>query len=576
MFRQRVNPFVHRVAVVAFGTACLWSCGGNDRELPSVEPPAAASDSAPWLVDVTTENGLPAPTGDYPAGSFSMPEIMGAGVALFDFDGDGDLDLLQLRFPPPGQGAAGAANRLFAQQDDGRFLDVTEASGAGDSGYAQAVAVGDVDDDGDLDLFLANHGDDVLLLNTGEGRFEDGTQQAGLASAGWSSAATFCDDDGDGDLDLFVTRYLEYGSGSRCFDNSGRPDYCNPAAFPGAADSLYRNDGRGHFSEVSEQLGLRSASAGASKGLGVICTDLSGDGRPDYFVANDGQMNQLWVVQADGRFADEAILRGLAVNRHGSPQASMGVCVGDVDGDADLDLLATHIERETNTLYLNDGSGHFGDATIDALPGAVDQPLTGFGCALNDVEHDGDLDLAVVNGRVYRGRPRAAAGLGPFWNAFAEPNQMWLNAGPGLFSPATVGGDFGVTLEVSRGMAGGDLDGDGDQDWVVSNNDGSLRMWRNEAPREGMHWVRVRAVHGRHDALGAQVAVSAGERRWRSAVLLGNGYQSSSDPAVHFGLGAIDAIDTIEVTWTDGSVERFDGDAVDRIYVLRRGEGSSE
>jgi hypothetical protein len=311
-----------------------------------------------------------------------------------------------------------------------------------------------------------------------------------------------------------------------------------------------------------------------AKGLGVVCTDFTGDGRPDLFVSNDGVINYLWVNQGGARFVDEAIVRGVAVNRFGSPEASMGVTVGDVNGDQLLDLFMTHQHRETNTLYVGTPAGTFVDRTIESQLGRHDLPMTGFGCGFVDYDQDGDLDLAVVNGRVHRNDVLPGAALGDFWNLYAEPNMLFENDGSATFRNVSHDApDLTAPVEITRGLAFGDIDDDGDLDIALSNTDNTLRLLRNDAPPAGSHWLRIRALSGGSDAPGTQVTVIAGERRWMRVLSPSKSYQSSSEPRVHFGLGGADDVDAVEVLWPDGGRERFEVEGVDRQLVVRRGQG---
>jgi hypothetical protein len=548
-------------------------CGGSPPPAPATggEPASRPSAGPQLLTEITGELGLPEPQ-PWPDGTFFVPEIMGPGLALFDHDGDGDLDLLQARVPRPGERGTTSPNRLYEQLDDGSFRDSTEQTGLGDTGFGQAIATGDIDNDGDTDVYVANFGHDALYENNGAGGFREVTTPSGIAGEHWSTAATFCDYDRDDDLDLFVVHYLRIDYAGGCRTDSGVDDYCGPGSFDGQADTLYRNDGEGRFTDVTETAGIRSVEGGRrAKGLGVVCLDLTGDGRPDIYVANDGEANQFWVGRPDGSFVDEAIMRGVAINRHGRPEASMGLTVGDVDGDGQLDLLSTHLAGENNTLYMGGGT-LFRDQTAESGMVGDDRGLTGFGCGFFDLELDGDLDLAVVNGDVRIDSDQASE---IFWNRYSEPNLLFRNDGTGRFANVSDRtGSFASTVETTRGLAFGDLDGDGDLDFVTSNVDNTLRAYRNDAPPPGTHWLIVRALTGRRDALSAVVTVTAGARAFVAPVLANASYQSASDPRAHFGLGSADTVEHVDVLWPDGSRERFTVDGVDREIVLRRGTGT--
>lgn len=541
-------------------SACLAGCGGD--------PPATANEP-PLFTEITAASGLDDSPARPPEGTWALPEIMGGGVAVFDADADGDLDILHVETPIPGRNpAAEAPVRLYLRGPDGAWRDATAGSGLG-RGYGQGVTTGDVEGDGDVDVYVTNLGPDALYRNRGDGTFEDATGESGIAGDHWSTSAAFVDHDGDGDLDLFVVHYGVYDPGRRCTGADGAPDYCNPLAYEGTVDALYENDGSGTLTDVTARAGIDARG----RGLGIVAADLTGDGLVDLYVANDGEANHLWVQREDGTFADEAVMRGAAFNAYGEPEGSMGVDAGDVDGDGRLDLFTTHLVGETNTLYLGAEGGVFADRTDAAGMGRIDRPNTGFGTGFLDFDHDGDLDLAVVNGGVGRGRVHPGAALGPFWDPIAEPDLLFENVGGGRF--ADVGGRagaFGERVEVGRGLAYGDLDEDGDLDLVVGSL-GGVRIHRNDAPAPGTHWLIVRAVTGRRDALGAEVTVTAGGRRVTRLARAGYSYASAGDPRAHFGLGGADAIEALEVRWPDGAREAFDPPGVDRAVTVRNGEG---
>ena len=501
-----------------------------------------------------------------------MPELMGGGLALFDYDNDADLDLIQVRFPPPGRPDGQAPNRLFQQQPEGDFLDVTSASGLGDPGFGQGVAAGDADNDGYVDVFFTNYGADAFYLNGGDGTFLEATTRAGFGGEAWSSSAAFVDYDADGDLDLYVVHYIRY-TGLTCSDGSNAPEYCPPEHFQGTLDKLYNNRSDGRFSDISAASGIDSPG----KGLGVVCVDLSGDGWVDVFVANDADLNQLWINRGDGTFEDQAVARGVAVNAYGRAEASMGVTVGDVNADGHFDLFMTHLRDETNTLYLGQDRAMLADRTATSGFGTADLPYTGFGCGLFDLENDGDLDLALVNGRVTRGTVLPGTDVGPFWSRYAEPNLLFRNDGRGQFSDVSPeAGSFTALAGVFRGLAFGDIDGDGATDLATSSPHG-IRLFRNKAPSSGTHWLAVRALTGERDAIGALVRIRAGNREITRLALAAYSYMSSSAPRAHFGLGEIDTIDAVEVRWPDqrglGRWERFEIGDIDCEIVLRQGLG---
>ena len=536
-----------------------------------------AETDEPLFSEVTAALGFSQTDTSWIPGTYALPEVIGSGVALFDYNNDDALDVLHIRFPPPGKEDSPAPNQLFQQQPDGTFVDVTEAAGIGHEGYGQGVAIGDVDNDGDVDVYVTNYGVDVFYRNNGDGTFA--LEEVGPLNEAWGTSATFGDYDRDGDLDLYVANYVQFDSESVCRGKHSALDYCNPQVFEPATDRLFRNDGDGAFTDVTQQAGI---SAMPGRGLGVVCLDLTGDGWADYFVANDGEANHLWVNQTDGTFAEEAILHGLAFNTYGQPEGSMGIAIGDVNGDTRPDLFATHLSGETNTLYIASTHSVFVDMTEMAGFAGRDLRFTGFGCGFLDFDNDADLDIALVNGRVKRGAILEGADVGEFWNFYAEPNLLFQNSRTGLENTAagfafsdvsSRAPDFTGRVEVSRGMAFGDVDKDGDIDMVVSSLDNRLRFYRNDAPPPQHYWLFVHAITRNRAALGAEVTLRTESRTLTGYVLPGSSYLSSSEPIVHFGLGTINEIQAIEVRWQDGNRERFPGTPANRRVKVYQGKG---
>lgn len=540
---------------------------------------AAAETVVPFFTEVTSALGFSQTDEAWQAGTHALHEVIGSGVALFDYDNDADLDVLHIRFPPPGKADTPAPNRLFRQHSDGTFLDVTEAAGIGDAGYGQGVAIGDVDNDGDADVHVTNYGPDAFYRNNGDGTFS--LIDIGISNEAWGTSATFGDYDRDGYLDLYIANYVQFDPAAVCRGKHSAPDYCNPQVFDAAPDRLFRNKGDGTFTDVTQQAGI---AAMPGRGLGVVCLDLTGDGWVDFYVANDGEANHLWVNQTDGTFTEEAIVRGLAFNTYGQPEGSMGIAVGDINGDMRADLFATHLSGETNTLYITSPYAVFVDMTEVAGFAGNDLLFTGFGCGFLDFDNDADLDIALVNGRVKRGAILAGANVGEFWNFYAEPNLLFQNSRTESKNPVStitfndvsaLAPDFTGPVEVSRGMAFGDIDRDGDIDMVVSNLDNRIRLFRNDAATSPNNWLFVQAITQNRDALGAQVILRTESRDLTAHVLSGTSYLSSSEPSVHFGLGTIDSIKAIEVHWPDGNREKFPGSVVNRYVTVYQGEGVS-
>jgi len=526
-------------------------------------PPDAGAAPRPWFAEAPA--GLAAAGAHAPGDedAYLDPQIMGPGGALFDADGDGDLDVYLVR---GGAEPRASRNVLLLREGDGCVV-AGAASGVGHEGYGQGCAVGDVDNDGDLDLYLANWGPDALLVNDGRARFTDRTRAAGLGQEAWACSAAFGDLDADGALDLFVATYLDYDPERVCRDLAGRRDYCGPGPFAGLPDRHYRNRGDGTFEDVGAASGV---AARAGKGLGVLVVDVDEDGRQDVVVANDGQPNHLWRQRADGRFEERAVLAGLATNAHGAAEASMGIACADADADGDLDLFMTHLDGETNTLYLAGPGGLFRDATLEAGLAGASRARTGFGVVMADFDLDGALDLVLANGRVFGDPERPDR-----WGRYAEPDQLLVGLSPGRWRAAAgEGGALGRAAAIGRGLAAGDWDGDGDPDLLLAQAAGPARLLRDDAPRRGRGVVLdLREPATRRAAIGARVLVTAGGRTRAALVTRAGSYASAGDATVLMGLGEVERVDGLVVVWPDGTRETFAPPPLDRRVTIARGEG---
>ncbi len=574
----------------------LAGCGGE------AEPPASRSNEPPAnagagpFVDLAAASGLDFTHFNGMSGELYYSEMMGAGAALLDYDGDGDLDLylVQGRMLNPQKQPAEAAvppvpemqplrDRLYRndpQAGQPHFTDVTAGSGLDATGYGMGVAAGDYDNDGWIDLYVTQADSNQLWRNLGDGTFADVTAAAGAGDSRWSLSATWVDFDLDGWLDLYVVNYVDYrvADHRQCRMMSGQPDYCGPQVFRSTPDRLLRNTGAGagsggpRFEDVSQAAGIAAESAA---GMGVVPGDFDGDGRPDLYVANDGMANFLWLGQAGGTFQNQALISGTAFNREGQPEAGMGVAAGDFDGDGDEDLLLTHIALETHTLYRNDGGGAFEDVTVASGLGASSWQSTGFGTAWLDYDNDGRLDLMAVNGAVILNPELAAAG-DP--HPLGMRNQLFRNVGQTgsaiRFEEVTPAGQPFEIVSVSRGLAVGDLDNDGDPDALVTNNAGAAELLINQVGQD-RHWLGLRLVGDPvpRDMLGAEATLSRPGRGdlWRR-VRTGGSYLSSRDPRLLFGLGDDPAVGPVTVRWPAGAVEEFDVEA-GRYTTLRQGAG---
>ncbi|MFQ5701850.1 MAG: CRTAC1 family protein [Acidobacteriota bacterium] len=521
-------------------------------------------------------------------GRFYFAEIAGAGCALLDYDNDGDLDvyLLQGSLLEPGKtlddaifpwrGPLPPRNRLFRNELIARggvsgklhFTDVTEESGAGDPGYAMGVATGDYDNDGDLDLYVTNFGPDVLLRNNADGTFSDVTSEAGLGDPRWTTSASFLDYDNDGLLDLFVAAYADFtiSTNQECFrPGSSKRDYCGPRAYSGLPCRLYRNLGNGRFEDVSARTGIDAAYG---HGLGVVAGDFDQNGWLDIYVANDGDENQLW-MNDQGHFVNMGLISGSALNARGEAEAGMGIAAQDLDGDGDLDLFVTHLMNETNTLLENVGSGMFEDVTARHGVGMPSLPYTGFGLGAFDMDHDADLDLFIANGAVYSIEQLAGEAY-----PYHQANQILINTGNGRFEDRSKDGGAVMALsEVSRGVALGDIDNDGDIDILVSNNNGPVRLLRNELD-DKRNWIGLRVMDEafRRDAFGATVRLTLGDGRVLTRIVHTDGsYLSANDPRVHFAWPEDLEIASLEILSQDGRSQRVQNVVVKTISTVTIG-----
>ena len=522
--------------------------------------------AAPFI-DATAQTGPDFVHANGAAGDLLLPEVIGPGGALFDYDNDGDLDLFVV------QGAGKTGGRLFRNDVSQagprfRFTDVTDRSGIVATGYGMGAATGDYDNDGWIDLYVTNMGSNQLFRNNGDGTFSDVTAKTRTDDPRWSTGATFFDYDRDGWLDLFVVNYVNFRPDMKrgCFSAGSAPDYCNPAVYDPVPARLLHNNRDGTFTDISVPAGITRLPA---RGLGVMALDINSDGWTDLYVANDGDPNQLWINQrGSGVFKDEALLAGVAVNRTGQPQGSMGIDAGDVDHDGDEDLFVTNLDNEGNTLYLNLGAGLFEERTTEF--GLFKLGFTGFGTRFLDYDNDGWLDLVVVNGAVRHLSSQVQKGDR---YPLKQRSQLFHNERGRRFEDVsdTAGSPF-AQLQVARGAATGDLDNDGDTDIVVFNNSGPVRVLLNESGHR-RHWIGLRIIDGRYKRDAVQTRVElAGHRGATRRVQTDGSYAVASDPRVLFGLANEAGPQTVRVLWPGGQAEDFRNLAVDRYWILEAGK----
>jgi len=502
-------------------------------------------------------------------------EVVGAGVAFIDYDNDGWMDLFVLSGNRIEGDAAGATNRLYRNNRDGSFTDVTAKAGLTRTGWASAVTVGDYDNDGFDDLFITYYGHNVLYRNNGDGTFSNVTERAGLAQSlvRYGSGCSWVDYDRDGHLDLFVANYLNTtleklpkpGENPDC-TWKGVAVNCGPRGLPTGNVQLFHNNGDGTFTEVSKKSGVALASG--SYPMTVVAADVDNDGWPDIYVACDSTPSWLFRNQHDGTFREEALERGIALSEDGLEQAGMGVAIGDFDLDSNLDIFKTNFADDTNVLYHNDGKGNFDDVTIRSGIG-VETRYVGWGTGMADLDNDGYPDLFVATGSVY---PEVEK-KNPAY-PFRTPRIVFRNLGDGRFEELIEEAGPGIAdPHASRGCAFGDFDNDGDVDVLVWNMNEPPSLLRNDVSG-GNHWLKVQlvGVHSNRSAIGARVVVRYGERQQTQELSAQSSFYSSNDRRLHFGLGN-EAVASLSIRWPNGQVESISKVASDQLIVVKEGSG---
>ena len=503
------------------------------------------------FTDVTAELGIEFRHVNGESGRKYFIEPIGSGVALFDFDNDGDLDLYLVNGSDlPGiTSSIPPTNRLYRNDGDA-FTDITDDASVGDTGYGLGCCVGDYNNDGFTDLYVTNYGPNVLYRNNGDDTFTDVTATAGVDGGQFSSGCAFVDVDADGYLDLYVVNYVEFDpdTNPEC-TRQGIRTYCTPEALPGAADVFYRNNGDGTFTDVSEKVGVGTASG---KGLGVVCGDVDNDGDVDIFVANDTTPNFLYRNEQNGvEMTEDALFAGVALSEEGRAYSGMGANLGDVDNDGYLDIVITNFQDQTNSLYHNEESGFFTEMSFAKGIGERSLPYLAWGVDFIDFNNDGWLDLFIANGHL----DDNIAEIDPI-GTYAQPNQLFLSDRGIRFSEST---DAAVAQrKVSRGTAFGDIDSDGDVDIVISNLKDAPTVLRNDGGNASQ-WLGVKLIgtHCNRDAIGARVTVVSGELTQMREVKSGSGYLSQNDLRLHFGLGDARSVDTLTVRWLCGKVQTY-------------------
>jgi enediyne biosynthesis protein E4 len=563
------------VLIVLFGFFPSCSPAQEDPRPPveqkSPDQSAASTPAPAKFTDVTTALGI---NFEYVASHTPkkyLIETMGSGVALFDYDNDGRLDIFVVNGAPlsdptpkgtvPQKSGLKYWNRLYHQKPDGTFEDVTEKAGLAGAGYGMGVAVGDYDNDGFEDLYVTAYGGNKLYHNNGDGTFTDVTEKAGVAGSGWSTSAAWVDLDADGRLDLVVLRYLQWD-----FDDiwcgqrkEGYRAYCHPDAFRAISPLVYHNDGNGHFTEVSRQLGL----AAPGKGLGIALADYDRDGHIDIFIANDSMPEFLYHNKGDGTFEDVALSSGVAVDGEGHTYAGMGVDFADYNNDGLPDLVVTDLASQMYALYRNNGDGTF---IYDSYPsglGRMTMAHSGWGVRFIDYDNDGWKDLLITQGHDLDTIQSNFPNL-----RYREPMLLARNIGQKFVDVSAQSGDIFQKAWVGRGLALGDIDNDGRLDAVVTGNDGALYVLHNATPTQN-HWLTLLLIghKSNRDAIGAEVKITTAKGIQMATVTTAGSYLSSSDKRVHFGLGS-EKTATVEIRWPSGIHQTIKNVSADQIFQV--------
>ena len=517
-------------------------------------------------------------------------ETASAGVAIFDYDGDGlpDIYLLNGSTLEAIRGKEKAPRAaLYRNLGNWRFEDVTDKAGVSNERWGMGVAVGDYDNNGLPDIYVSNYGVSRLYRNNGGGTFTDVAEKLGCARRGWSTGASLGDYDGDGRLDIFVPGYVEFdiknpppnpaqagkpgGSRQNFCEFRGIPVMCGPRGLKGEQDTLYHQRPDGTFEDVSVKTGTNDPQG--FYGFTSAFVHVNEDNLLDLIVINDSTPNQLYINKGNGAFEEIGYASGVALNESGREQAGMGLAVGDYDNDGRVDFYVTNFSDDSNTVYQNEGEANFSDVTFQAGQGEVTLPFLGWGAAFMDYDNDGWRDIIVANGHVY-----PVVDKHPWGPSYAQQPLLFRNLGTGRFErvPAAPGSGLAVAVP-GRGLAVGDLDGDGLLDAVINNIDSAPTVLRN-VTRPAGHWLQLRLVgdpskKSPRDAVGAIAYVTTGKLRQRADIVSGASYASQNDFKLHFGLGSATRIDKVEVKWPNGMVESVNISAVDRVVTIVEGKG---
>jgi len=527
--------------------------------------PSSSIQAQTQFSDVTREAGIEWTHHNGASGQKYLIETMGGGGAFLDFDNDGWLDLFLVDsgshvFSPT---QSPARHALYKNNGDGTFTEVTKKAGLEREGYGMGVAVGDVDNDGWSDLYVTYSGQNSLYRNRGDGTFEDVTARAGVAVNGWSTSAAFFDMDNDGDLDLFVDLYLDWGYEKEIFCGlleEGHRTYCNPRGYQPIASVLFQNNGEGTFSDITAKAGVDIPG----KALGVVTTDINGDGFTDIYVANDTAANFLFKNNGDGTFQEIGVAAGVAFGVNGEAESGMGVDSGDYDENGRVDLIVTNLDQEMNNLYTNQGDNWFLDRALEAGAGQVALPFSGFGVRLLDYDNDGDLDLVVLNGHILDNIHLFRKDV-----TYAEPPLLLENREGQFFNVGSQSGEIWQRAMVGRALATGDYDNDGDPDLLFVNNGQPAVLLRNDGGNQNA-WLGLKLVgqKSNRDGVGAALTLTTSRRKMFRERSGGGSYLAAHDPRIVFGLGEGEEVISLEIGWPSGVVQRLGSLQLRRYHVI--------
>lgn len=561
---DRISTLAVLLLVVV--AACGKSSDNSSGSSGSAQSKSGSSKAGDFFVDETEARGINFRFQCGMSGKRWMPEQLGGGGAFFDADGDGDLDCLLINGGPLPGADQPAPNAFFLNDGEGRFRAVENAAGlSGGRDYGVGCAVADIDLDGDIDVFITNWGPDRLYLNDGQGKFTDITESSGIKDSDWGASAAFGDVDGDGLADLYVTNYLAYEIAKHkpCYQRT-HEIYCGPQPYDGVPDRLYKNRGGGKFEDVTATSFSEST---AGKGLALSMLDFDRDGDLDIYVANDQTPNFLWRNDGKGKFENIADLAGVASSKDAAMQAGMGVAWADFGNDLLEDIVVTNFEDQVNSVYRNDGDGFYTEISYQCGIGYESRPMLGWGVAMIDFDQDGWKDLCFVNGHIYDN-----AQLLNDQSSWAQKKRLHFNRKDGTFAKAEGAGGAAFDKKcVGRGLIYGDIDRDGDVDLLASNIEDSPNLLINHGARG--RFLTVAPVHAtaKTPLVGTRVTITVGGKKQVASCQTGASYLAAVDPNVHFGIGDATMIDEVEIAWLGGKKETFGPVESNRLLIVSPG-----